>query len=64
MPNKQKCPLKGRMGQCSSKEKCMHVKRSPAQNFADTLKDNPKKIIAWAKKEIAAYEELIKTLEK
>lgn len=39
-------------------------KKSPAQEFADTLKDNPKKIIEWCKKEIKEYEKLIKILEK
>lgn len=34
------------------------------QEFADTIKDNPEKIIAWARSEICAYQELIKLLEK
>lgn len=39
-------------------------KKSSVQEFADTIKDNPKKIIAWAKNEIKEYEKLIKMLEK
>ena len=35
-----------------------------AKDFADTIKDNPKEIIAWAKSEIKEYEKLIKILEK
>jgi len=39
-------------------------KKSSVQDFADTIRDNPKKIIAWAKREIREYEKLIKILEK
>jgi len=39
-------------------------KSSKAQDFADTIKDNPKEIIEWAKSEILEYEKLIKILEK
>ncbi len=39
-------------------------KKSDVEEFADTIKDDPKKIIAWAKREIKCYEELIKILEK
>ena len=39
-------------------------KSSVVQDFADTIKDNPKKIIAWARREICAYNELITILEK
>ena len=42
----------------SSKEK------SPAQNFAEALKDNPEEIIAWAKSEQKEYQRLIDILEK
>jgi len=38
--------------------------KSKAENFADSIKDNPKEIIAWAKREIKEYEKLIKILEK
>ena len=38
--------------------------KSDAQDFVDTIKDKPEEIIKWARKEIAAYEELIKILEK
>jgi hypothetical protein len=38
--------------------------KSKAQDFADTIKDNPKEIIAWAKREIKCYNELIKILTK
>lgn len=38
--------------------------KSDVQDFVDTMKDNPKKIIAWAKREIVAYNELITILEK
>ena len=35
-----------------------------AQNFFDSLKDDPKAIIKWCRREIKAYEELIALLEK
>jgi len=38
--------------------------KSSVQDFADTIRDNPKEIIAWAKREIREYEKLIKVLEK
>ena len=37
---------------------------SKAQDFADTLRDNPREIIAWAKREIREYQKLIKILSK
>ena len=37
-------------------------KQSSVQEFADKIKHDPKKIIAWAKREIAEYEKLIKIL--
>ena len=40
------------------------MSKSRAQDFADSIKDNPKEIIAWAKREIKEYEKLIKILEK
>ena len=42
----------------------MKIDPNNAQDFADTIKDNPKKIIAWAKREIKEYEKLIKILER
>lgn len=39
------------------------MKKTSVQEFAEELKDNPKKIIAWAKREIKEYEKLIKILE-
>ena len=33
------------------------------QNFVDSIKDDPNKIISWAKKEIKLYEELIELLK-
>jgi len=38
--------------------------KSLVQLFANTLTDDPKEIIAWAKREIKEYEELIKVFEK
>lgn len=38
--------------------------KSSVQEFADSIKDNPKEIIAWAKREIEEYKKLIKILEK
>jgi len=35
-----------------------------AQDFADTIKDDPAEIIKWAEREIAAYKELIVILKK
>ena len=40
------------------------MSKSSAKDFADSIKDNPKEIIAWAKREIKEYEKLIKILEK
>ena len=40
------------------------MKKSSVQEFVDTIKDNPKEIIAWSKREIAEYRKLIKILEK
>lgn len=37
--------------------------KSKADNFAYWLNKNPKVIIAWAKREIKEYENLIKLLE-
>jgi len=42
----------------------MFKETSSVQEFADTIKDNPKEIIAWAKREIKEYESLIKILEQ
>ena len=42
----------------------MKTKTSSVQEFANTIKDNPKKIIAWARREIREYQKLIKILEK
>jgi len=39
------------------------MSKSNAKDFADTIKNNPKKIIAWAKREIKEYEKLIRILE-
>jgi hypothetical protein len=39
-------------------------KKTSIEEFADTFRDNPKEIIAWAKQEIKEYQELIKILEK
>jgi len=39
-------------------------KKSIAKDWINTLKNNPKKIIAWAKREIAEYEKLIKILNE
>ena len=48
----------------SINERGVRMKKSNIQQFADTIKDNPKKIIAWAKREIREYEKLIKILER
>lgn len=37
--------------------------KSSVEEFADTIKNNPKEIIAWAKREIKEYQKLIKILE-
>ncbi len=42
----------------------MKNKKTSAQEFADTIKNNPKEIIDWAKREIREYQSLIKILEK
>lgn len=38
--------------------------KSSVRQFAETIKDNPKKIIEWAKREIREYQRLIKILEQ
>lgn len=40
------------------------AKNINVEEFASSIKDNPKKIIAWARREILEYEALIKILEK
>ena len=40
------------------------MKKTSIQEFADTIRTRPKKIIAWAKREISEYQKLIKILEK
>ena len=42
----------------------MKKQKSSVEEFADTIKDNPKEIIAWAKREIIEYQKLIEILEK
>jgi hypothetical protein len=42
----------------------MKKEKSSVEQFAETIKDNPKEIIAWAKREIKEYQKLIKILEK
>jgi len=42
----------------------MSKKESTAKDFADTIKDNPEKIIEWAKREIIEYQNLIAILEE
>ena len=46
-----------------SKEVSNNIKSS-VQEFANTIKDNPREIIAWARREIREYQKLIKILEK
>ena len=41
----------------------MKKQKSNVQEFADTIKNNPEKIIAWAEGEISEYKKLIKILE-
>ena len=43
-------------------EKIANNIKSSVQDFADTIKDNPKKIIAWAEREIREYRKLLKIL--
>lgn len=38
--------------------------KSPAEEFADTLRDDPMTIIKWIDSEIAEYKKLKKILEK
>lgn len=52
----------GQTNYCQICEK--RARRSSVEEFADTISENPKKIIAWAKREIKEYEKLIKILEK
>ena len=39
------------------------MKQSKVHNFADSIKDNPSKIIKWAENEIKEYLKLIKILK-
>ena len=39
-------------------------KTSASKKIADTIKNNPKEIIKWAKSEILEYQKLIKILKK
>ena len=38
--------------------------KETAQDFADSIKDHPEKIIEWAEGEIECYQELIKIIKK
>lgn len=40
------------------------MKKSSVQEFADAIKNNPQRIIEWARSEIKEYKKLIKILEK
>lgn len=40
------------------------MRKSKADNFVEELLNNPKEIIAWAKREIREYEKLIALIEK
>jgi len=37
--------------------------KTKAQNFADTIKDNPQEMIKWCRSEIKEYEKLIEILK-
>jgi hypothetical protein len=38
-------------------------KKTPAQEWVEQIKTDPKKLIEWAKREIREYQRLIKILE-
>ena len=38
--------------------------KKEVEKFVDAIKDNPEEIIKWARKEIKAYEYLIKLIRK
>ena len=38
--------------------------KTSVEEFAETIQNNPKRIIAWAKREIEEYKKLIAILEK
>ena len=40
------------------------MKQTKANNFYESLKNNPKEIIKWAEAEIKEYEKLIKLIKK
>lgn len=40
------------------------ISKSSIQEFVDSIKYNPEKIIAWAEREIKEYQKLIKLLKK
>jgi hypothetical protein len=39
------------------------MSKTSVEQFADSIKDNPDEIIAWAEREIAEYKKLIKILK-
>lgn len=42
----------------------MKKQKSSVQDFSDTIKHDPKKIIKWCLREIKEYQKLIKILEQ
>ena len=42
----------------------MSKPKSSVEEFADTIRDKPEEIIAWAEREIAEYRKLIRILKK
>jgi hypothetical protein len=53
-----------RCKKCEEKAANRMKKKTPAQEFVSNIKNDPDKIIAWAKSEIAEYQELVDILER
>ena len=40
------------------------IKNKASNNFYNSIKDDPEKIIKWCEEEVAAYQELIKMIKE
>ena len=60
-PTEKKCPMKGRMCQCSDKEKCIHQPIEELQPYAERSRED---WIKWAESEIVEYQKFLNFLKK
>ena len=61
LPSEQECPMKGRMCQCSDKEKCIHQPIEELQPYAERSRED---WIKWAENEIVEYQKFLNFLNK